>query len=39
MKVMKTFQDNKKIRTNIYLINMDFQRDWGLKAIPEINLK
>jgi hypothetical protein len=39
MKVKRVLQDNKKIRTNIYLINMDFQRDWGLKAIPEINLK
>ena len=39
MKVKRILQDNKKIRTNIYLINMDFQRDWGMKAIPEINLK
>jgi hypothetical protein len=39
MKIMKTLQGNKKIRANIYLINMDFQLGWGLKAIPEINLK
>jgi hypothetical protein len=39
MKVKRILQDNKKIKTKIYLINMDFQREWGLSAIPEINLR
>jgi hypothetical protein len=37
--VMKTVQNNKKIRCRIYLIDLDFQNDWGMKAIPQITFQ
>jgi hypothetical protein len=37
--VMKTIQYNKKIRSRIYLINLDFQNDWGMKVIPQITFQ
>jgi hypothetical protein len=39
LRVKRSLQVNKKVSINLYMINMDFQNDWGLKKIPEINFK
>jgi len=37
--VLKTVRENTAIHPKIYLINMDFQSDWGLRKVPDINFK
>ena len=35
--VMKALRNNKQLKAKVYLINMDFQSNWGMKKIPRIN--
>jgi hypothetical protein len=37
--ILKTVRENQDINPKIYFINMDFQKEWGMKEIPEIKVQ